>query len=113
MKRTSLTLFQRESVIGAGYIGIMLQNIGLRNTYQRIVPAVFFGIIAVGQQSENPVIERGKMRVNIREIDFIFHQIEPFVQLAGLAVECFRKGLPLRFIIIVVILKAGNDFPRL
>lgn len=54
----------------------MLQNIGLWNAYQAIAPAVLFGIIAVGQQSEDRVIEGGKIRVDIGKFYFIFHQIE-------------------------------------
>ena len=61
MKRASLPLFQREGVIVARRLWIMLQNIGLRNAYQAIAPAVFFGVIAVSQQSENRVVKGGKM----------------------------------------------------
>ena len=61
MKRACLPLFQREGVIVAGRLWIMFQNIGLRNAYQAIAPAIFFGVIAVGQQPEDRVVKGGKI----------------------------------------------------
>ena len=61
MKHACLPLFQREGVIVAGWLRIMFQNIGLWNAYQAIAPAVFFGVIAVGHQSEDRIVKDVQM----------------------------------------------------